>query len=198
MLWKCCRLWVGLTQNCFVITKLDVGRLLVSQHLASSCFTSLPKERSRNMREEGRMEWRLTPQTLIANFWPCLETFLVVTTEEAVMLTLSGGGDIERSFKEWRRASHPRGVRREIFETGVWEQSGCVQGVTSCLVKLQDNCDVRRNNQYNLLLDPKSVLYNPIWPASFSPKLCLLPPLSVTPCSVLWGKELIREMWFLL
>lgn len=40
------------------------------------------------------------PQTPTANFCSCLETFLVVTTEEAVMLTLSGGGDIERSFKE--------------------------------------------------------------------------------------------------
>ena len=44
---------------------------------------------------------------------------ILVTIEEAVMLTPSGGGDIERGFKERRRASHPRGMRREIFERGV-------------------------------------------------------------------------------
>ena len=71
VLWKCCRLRGGLTQNC----KTWCGAVVC---VPTPCFFLLyfsPKERCRNMREGGRMEQRLSPQTPTANFWPCLETF---------------------------------------------------------------------------------------------------------------------------
>lgn len=130
------------------------GGCLCPSTLLLHCFTSLPKERSRNMREEGRMEWRLTPQTPIANFWPCLETFLVVTTEEAVMLTLSGGGDIEEALKSEGRLATHKEWGGNIWNRGLRAKWVCAGGDKLPEVKLQDNCDVRRNKQYNLLLDP--------------------------------------------
>ena len=79
--------------------------------------------------ESSDSQLGMIPHAPTTDFWQCLETCLVVTTQGEMLQTPSGGGDIERTLMGEEEASIKSGVGREDHPSrGHQGHSRCMQG----------------------------------------------------------------------